>query len=174
MQAGRSFKELQEAYKNGERAFPVDAAQNSLHVPSRSSNQTLAEDAQFPVHFEWTPSLPQFNHTSYASAAFDQVRTRRCTRYLTRGVRILISWLGWSSTTLPASVLGIVCTAENRLNLLYSLTLQLTNGSTPMPTKTFLLFFSSVSDATTLTIPPHGTPHLIYIVECTDVFPSSK
>jgi len=59
MQAGRSFKELQEAYKNGERALPVDAAQNSLHVPSGSSNPTFATNPNPPAYFEWAGSLPR-------------------------------------------------------------------------------------------------------------------
>jgi hypothetical protein len=63
---------------------------------------------------------------------------------------------------------SIVCTTENRLNF-YTVYI----SSSPL-TKSFLLFLSSVLGATTLTIPPQGTPHLICIVACTDLFSSSK
>jgi hypothetical protein len=45
MRAGRPFKELQEAFRNGERAFPVDTDQSLLHVSSGTSDPTFAADA---------------------------------------------------------------------------------------------------------------------------------
>jgi hypothetical protein len=172
MQAGRSFKELQEAYKNGERAFPVDTDQSSLHVSSGTSNPTFAAAAQPPANFEWTGSVPQFNH---ANAALDQVGTTG-TRYWTRGVRALGSWL--HLVFLHAAV-SRNCVAEYSMHhrkpaeTLYSLPLKRTTDATSMQTKSFLLFLSLVLGTTTLTIPPQGTPHLICIIEYTDIFSSS-
>jgi hypothetical protein len=180
MQAGKSFKELQEAYRNGARAFPVDAGQNSLHVSSGSSNPTFAADAQPLAHFQWTGSLPQFNH---ANAALDQVGTGRCTCYRTRGVRALGPCLGWAWPIWSSAMLVFLETASmaeysvhhrKPAELLYSLTLKLTTGATPMQTKSFLLFLSLVSGATTLTIPPQGMPHLVCIGAYTDIFSSSN
>jgi hypothetical protein len=180
MQAGRSFKELQEAYRNGERAFPVDAGQNSLPVSSGSSNPTFAVNVQPPTYAPWTGSLPQFNH---ANNALDQVRRSGCARYRTRGVRALKSWLGWawpiwSPTMLvfleSPSMLGYSVHPRKPAELLNSESLELTTDATPMQTKSFLLFLSSVLGATTLTIALHGTPNLICIVECINILFSSK
>jgi hypothetical protein len=171
MRAGRSFKELQEAFRNGERAFPVDAVQNSLHIPSGSSNTIFAADTQTPAYIEWTGSFPQFNYASLASAVH-QVSPLLRTRYRTFG-----SWLRWIGPTL-ASPYGDYSVHRGKPAELfyYSLTFELTSDTTSIQTDPFLCFpvLSSVLSGTTLTIPPHGTPHSICFVECTDVFSSSK
>jgi hypothetical protein len=175
MQAGRSFKELQEAYRNGERAFPVDAGQTSLPVSSGSSNPTFTVDVQPPTHAQRTGSVPQFNHANIAS---DQVRRSECARYGAPR-----SWFGWawpirSPTVLvffeSPSMLGYSVHLRKPAELLNSESLELTTDATPMRTKSFLLFLSPVLGSTTLTIPPHGAAHLICIVDCTDVLFSSK
>lgn len=171
MRAGRSFLELQKAYRDGERVFPVDVGHNPFPVTATNGGLTFAAHAQpLTSCFEWTGAFPEFSNFSLTSAVVDQVRPMPCTCYRIRWYKYVGSWPRWVRRlwVTPMVYIIVVYSVPRRkpAEPFDSMPLKFTSNAKSTQSGSFPWspIISLVLGATTMTIPAHSMLHFIHFV----------